>query len=183
MTHEDELHDRRQKRIESGAFYPVVLVGPERSALVVGGGAVATRKVRGLLEGGFGVTVLSPEITDELRQLHASGAIGHVPGSFPDGAPEVGIFNLIFAATNHREANRAVARAANAAGVPVNVADDPEGSDFFTTAVIRHPEEGVLISISTFGQSPGRAKRLRQAITAAIEGVDWEAEGGLANLD
>lgn len=145
--------------------YPISLVGlAERRAVVIGGGAVATRKAAGLLEAGAQVTVISPEATPELRAWAAAGRIvlhmrGYQPGDL------VGAF-LVIAATDDGTVNRAVWAEATRRGCLVNVVDDPAHSNFISPAIIRRDE--ITVAIQTGGASPALARRLRERLEAAI---------------
>lgn len=156
-----------------GAFYPLVLVGEGRHAIVLGGGGVATRKVQRLLGAGVHPTVLSPELSPDLQRLAADGEIIWLRGTFPDQRPDVASFDLAIAASNDSATNAAFAEECNVAGVWVNVVDDPERSDFINPAVIHLEDQGLVVTISTFGQSPGRAKRLRERLEELLKGMDW----------
>lgn len=134
-------------------------------ALVVGGRAVAERKVRGLLEAGFRVTVVAPEIGETIR---AAGVECRVR------AFEVGDIDghaIVFACTNSREVNRGVGEAARAAGIFVVVADSQEESTFFTPAV--HRDGDLVVAVSTGGASPTLAMEVRDRIASALGG-GWD---------
>ncbi len=162
----DQSHE--QPRItethESQAFetaYPITLTNL-RGALVVvvGGGAVGERKLRGLLAAGAAVQLISPAVTPELRTLADSGAITWHARPYQPG-DLVGA-RLVFTATDQRAVNAQVADDAAALGLLCNVADDPHAGDFHLPAVYREP--GLLVAVSTEGASPTRAKRLRDQI-------------------
>jgi len=152
-------------RREATVHYPMLLTGKSRRALVVGAGTVARRKVAALQEAGVEVTVLAP---------HASSLEGvtAIDGVWPQSAPALVSFDLVFAATDNRAVNADIARCAREAHVWVNLADSPEESDFYTVATIRH--EGALIAISTAGLDPARAKELRLRLEGFLNG---EASG------
>jgi cobalt-precorrin 5A hydrolase/precorrin-3B C17-methyltransferase len=143
--------------------YPITLTNL-RGALVVvvGGGAVGARKLRGLLAVGASVRLISPAATPELRALADSGAITWHARAYQPG--DLAGARLVFAATNQRAVNAQVADDAAALGLLCNVADDPRAGDFHLPAVYREPD--LLVAVSTAGTSPARAKRLRDQIAA-----------------
>jgi cobalt-precorrin 5A hydrolase / precorrin-3B C17-methyltransferase len=145
------------------ATYPIILTNL-RGALVVvvGGGAVGGRKLRGLLAVGAVVRLISPAVTPELRALATSGAIMWHARLYQPG--DLAGARLVFAATNQRAVNAQVADDAAALGLLCNVADDPRAGDFHLPAVYREPE--LLVTVSTTGTNPSRAKRLRDQIVA-----------------
>lgn len=146
------------------AYYPIFLDLAQRRCLVVGGGPVAEWKVRGLLEAGAHVLVVSPSLTDVLGIWAANGALTHLPRPFHD--EDVEGCALVIAATDRVAVNVHVAATARRRGVWVNVVDTPEACDFIAPAVVRR---GTLqIAISTGGKSPMLAKRLREGLEALI---------------
>lgn len=149
-------------------LYPVLLDLAGRPVVVVGGGRVAERKVLGLLEAGAPVRLVSPEATDRLRAVAAAGRLAWERRPFRPGDLEGAA--LAFAATDRREVNAAVRAEAHAAGVPCNVADDPDACDFQVPSVVRRGE--LLIAISTGGASPLVARRLRETLEARF-GPEW----------
>lgn len=127
-----------------------------RSCLVVGGGRVAHEKAQGLLDCGAEVTVVAPEIDDELGVL----PVRLTNRRFTD-SDVVGRF-LVIAATNDRLVNSRVSSTADRFGIPCNVADDPELCSFILPAVVRR--DPIAVAVSTGGASPALAQRLRDDI-------------------
>jgi siroheme synthase-like protein len=143
-------------------YYPIQLNLEDRTCLVVGGGAVAARKVGGLLEAGARVRVVSPRLAPELQ---ARAEAGEIEARLADYAPEHldGVV-LAFAATDDRSVNAQVAADAEARGIPVNVADSPEESRFLVPSVVRRG--ALCLSVSTGGNSPMLAARLCDELEA-----------------
>jgi len=131
---------------------------------VVGGGGVASRKARGLLESGARVVVISPEVTAEIEGMDVTvERRPYAPG-------DLGGCALAFAATDSREVNAAVAREAKENGIPVNVADRPAEGDFALPSVLRR---GALqVAVSTGGASPTLARRVRDAMEPTFA-AEW----------
>ena len=128
---------------------------------MVGGGSVATRKVSSLLESGAVPAVIAPEIRDELKQLAEQGKIDWLPESFEeallDRYPDT---VLVFGATDLREVNVKIYRAATERKIPCNIADVPDLCTFIVPAVITQGE--LMIAVSTGGSSPALARRIRE---------------------
>lgn len=150
--------------------YPIILDLRDRLCLVVGGGEVAARKVAGLLEAGATVRVVSPALVETLAAEAAAGRIEHCARFF--SSTDLAGARLVIAATADREVNAAVAMAARAQGLLVNVVDAPEEGDFWLPAVVRRGE--LLLTVSTGKASPALARRLRQQLEAAF-GPEWGA--------
>jgi siroheme synthase-like protein len=124
--------------------------------VLVGGGEVANRKARKLLQARAKVVVISPEVEPEL----ASMAVEVRQRPYRAGDLE-GAF-LVFAATDRREVNAAVAREARERGIPVNVADSPAEGDFALPSTLRRGR--LQVAVSTGGASPALARRIRQEL-------------------
>lgn len=125
-------------------------------ALVVGGGAVAARKVRSLVEGGFATTVVAPEVNGAIAQSGATVRARRFEAGDTAG------FALVFACTDDRAVNQGVGAEAREAGIPVLVADSQEESTFFSPAV--HRDGSLLVGVSTGGASPSLARLLRDRV-------------------
>jgi len=144
--------------------YPVVLRLSGKRVLVVGGGAVAARKVEGLLASGAAVTVVAPVVVAELRDAAARGEVEIVERSYRPGDLE-GAW-LVLTATDDDTTQQQVFDDAEAAGIWVNAADDPQRCSFFLPAV--HRREPVLVAVSTQGTSPALAAWLRDRVAAVL---------------
>jgi len=153
-----------------GGYYPVMMNIEGRRCVVVGGGAVAERKTKGLLEAGADVLVVSPALTPGLEALGASGRIRLERRPFASG--DLKDAALAFAASDSPEANAAAAAEAVAAGIPVNRADHGDAGTFITPAVVRRG--GLLVAVSASGAGPGLASRLAKTIDEEYGG-EWEA--------
>lgn len=137
-------------------LYPVALILAGRRCLVVGGGRVAHQKVRGLLDAHADVTVVAPEIDERLWELPVSCE------RRPYRSPEAAGYRLVVAATGQPEVNQQVYDDADAAGVWVNSADDPERCSVVLPARIRRGR--LLVTVSTQGHSPAVSAWLRSRL-------------------
>jgi siroheme synthase-like protein len=122
---------------------------------VVGGGRVAAQKVAGLLEAEAVVHVIAPEVDDAIA---ARPGVTVERRAYRDG--DVAGHRLVIAASDDPEVNHAVAAAADAADLWVNVADDPDHCTFTLPSKIRRGP--VLVTFSTGGTSPALATWLRR---------------------
>ena len=150
-------------------YYPIMMDIRDRRCLVVGGGAVAARKVGALLGAGGRVTVVSPQLHAELQALRDQGLIEHVNREYRredlDGTV------LVFAATDNPEVNQAVCCEAKTRGVSVNSATQPEEGTFTVPAMIHRGE--MTVAISTGGVSPALAQGLRRVLEKEL-GQEYE---------
>jgi precorrin-2 dehydrogenase/sirohydrochlorin ferrochelatase len=145
------------KKAKGLASYPMFLNISGKRCVVIGGGQVARRKVRTLLEHGASVEVISPDLCPELNKLVETGEVkvrrrryqaGDLPGAF-----------LVITASDDSEINRQVVKEAKGKSVLVNATDDPENSDFIAPSSVRRGD--MTIAISTTGRSPALARKIR----------------------
>ncbi|HEY5678010.1 MAG TPA: uroporphyrinogen-III C-methyltransferase, partial [Myxococcales bacterium] len=158
-------------------MYPAMLGLRDRRVLVVGGGEVALHKVEALIAQGARVTVVAPECCAGLDRLALRGEIDLRRRRYRDGdaggyalVRDANGFGLVFAATDDREVNGRVCAEACAAGIWVNVADDPELCTFHLPARV---ERGAFqIAIGSGGGAPFVVRRLRQLLERRF-GPEW----------
>jgi precorrin-2 dehydrogenase/sirohydrochlorin ferrochelatase len=142
--------------------FPIHIDIRGKLAVIIGGGGVAQRKCLSLLDAGAKVRVISPELVPAMRKLASEHRIDHLSREYRQGDLENAF--LVFAATNRREANMAVAVEATALGIPVNVADSPELSTFVSPALVSRGD--LLLTISTGGKSPALSGKIRRDLEA-----------------
>lgn len=143
-------------------LYPLNVDLSGRSLILVGGGRVAERKACSILSAGTeaSICVIAPKVTSVLQEHAAAGRLCWKQTCYADGMLE-GAF-LVYAATNLREVNAAVASEAKRRGIPVNVIDDPAASTFQVPASIRRGE--LMLSVSTAGGSPALSRAIRMEL-------------------
>ena len=132
--------------------------------MVIGGGGVANRKARKLLQARAKVVVISPEVRPELASVATEAhrrpyREGDLKGAF-----------LAFTATDTREVNAAVAQEARERGIPVNVADSLSEGDFALPSTLRRGQ--LQVAVSTGGASPTLARRIRRELEEVF-GFEW----------
>lgn len=146
--------------------YPINLVQMQNApVVVVGGGLVGERKVRGLLAAGAAVTLISPDSTPQVRKWAETGRITWQQRTYQAG-DIASCPALVFAATSERTVNAQVAQDAATLGLLCNVADAPEEGSFYLPAVYR--EAGLVVAVSTEGISPARAQQIRDQLAALL---------------
>jgi len=138
-------------------FYPVFLNIWGTRCVVIGGGGVALRKVKTLLEYGADVDVISPLICSELQQLAEKGEICIIQRHYQKG--DLKKARLVIAATDDQKVNIQVSEEARSNNVLVNVADNPDYSDFIVPSTLHRGD--MRIAISTGGKSPALSRKIR----------------------
>ena len=141
-------------------YYPVFMNVKGKKCVVIGGGQVALRKVRILLEHGADVEVISPDLYPELAELAERGEIRALTREYQAGDLENAF--VAIAAINNNEINQRVAVEARRRAVLVNVVDDAEKSDFIVPSYLRRGD--VAIAVSTGGKSPALARKIRSRL-------------------
>ena len=145
-------------------YFPIFLNIRDRDCLVGGGGQVAARKVYLLHRAGGCVSVVSPDLCDELQRWADAGVLHHMQKTFEPA--DIQGQTVIIAATDNAQVNQQVAELANQQGIPVNVVDNPESGTFITPSII--DRDPVQIAISTGGSSPVLARLLRAKLETVI---------------
>ena len=153
MKASDEAHERC-------AYYPIYLNLRDKPVLVVGGGAVAARKIVSLVDAGARVRVVAPHVVSSIESLSESGLIDLECREWCSGDGD-DVF-LIYAATDFPDVNEAVFTEAEACGALVNVVDDPKHCNFIVPSVVKRGS--FQVAVSTGGASPTLAKRVRHEL-------------------
>jgi precorrin-2 dehydrogenase/sirohydrochlorin ferrochelatase len=146
------------------SLFPMFLKLEDRECLVVGAGAIGEPKIRSLLVAGAKVRVVALEARPAVAEWARLGVITWDARSFEPKDVEGAV--LVVAATSLREVNEAVFQAARSRGILCNAVDDPDRCDFYYGSLVRRGD--LQVAISTAGQSPALAQRLRHDIEARI---------------
>lgn len=146
------------------AYFPFYIDIEKKNILVVGGGAVALRKVEKLLPFNPVITVVSPEICNEIVKL----GVKTVKRVFADSDLD-GIFCVI-SATNNSQVNEHIYRLCSEKNIPVNTVDDKERCTFIFPALVK--ENGVTAGITTSGKSPVYAKYVKEQLMQLLENIN-----------
>ena len=146
--------------------YPVALRLKGKSCVVVGGGAVAARKVSGLLQAEAQVVVISPALDDALREQDRRAGLHWLAERWQPGTLQRLRPTLVFAVTDEPHTNEAVAAEARSLGALVNVADDGAAGDFSNMATLHRPP--LLVALASAGSSPALVRWLRDRIAECV---------------
>ncbi|MEN9658496.1 MAG: uroporphyrinogen-III C-methyltransferase [Pseudomonadota bacterium] len=145
-------------------YFPLFLNLHEQNCLIIGGGDVAARKIRLLAAAGGRITVVAPQLCEELASAAEAGKLIYLAEIFCEA--QLQNVRLVIAATDSEEVNRQVFEACEARGILVNAVDDPASCRFITPAIVdRSP---LVIAISTSGGVPVLARQLRTQLEALI---------------
>ncbi len=158
------------------SLFPIFLKLAGRRCLVVGAGLIAESKIQSLLAADAVVTVVAPHALPSVEDLAAAGEVQWERREFVDADLD-GMF-LAVAGTNVPAVNRAVFAGAHHRDILCNAVDDPPYCDFYFPSVVRRGE--LQIAISTAGESPALAQRLRKEINEQLprDTGEWMQELG-----
>ncbi len=141
-------------------YYPIFLELNERRCVVIGGGAVAERKIAALVQTGARVTVIAPELTANLADWSQRESIHVITRAYRPG--DLAGCEIAFVATDDPQVNAAAYKEGKSRGVWVNTADDPTHCDFILPSMLRR---GTLtVAISTGAASPALARTVREEL-------------------
>jgi precorrin-2 dehydrogenase / sirohydrochlorin ferrochelatase len=157
-------------------LFPMFMKLEGRSCLVVGAGTVGEPKISSLIAAGATVRVIAPSGTSAVAEWAGTGAITWETRTF-DPTDLDGVF-VVIAATNSRAVNATIFQEARQRNILCNVVDDPGHCDFYYPAVVRRGE--LQLAISTNGQSPALAQRIRRELEIQFgpEYGEWLEELG-----
>ncbi|MGO8671848.1 MAG: bifunctional precorrin-2 dehydrogenase/sirohydrochlorin ferrochelatase [Capsulimonadaceae bacterium] len=155
-------------------FYSIGLDLAGKACVVVGGGSVACRRARSLIESGGRVRVISPDATPELQSLARDGVLDWIPEPYRPDALDGAL--LAVAATDDSAVNERITIDGRARGVLVNRVDCPNEGDFIVPATVSRGD--LTLTVNTGGASPSLAAVLREDLEAAY-GPEW---AGLAEV-
>ncbi len=145
-------------------FFPAFLKLDGRAVLLVGGGAVAVRKARLLLDAGASLTVVAPDIADFFADKAERGELRTEQREFRDA--DLDEKWLVVSATGKPDVERQVARAAERARVFCNAVDDVDNCSYITPAIV--DRDPVVIAISSAGTAPVLARRIRRQLESTL---------------
>jgi len=155
-------------------LYPISVNLKEKRCLVIGGGAIAERRVLGLVEQCARITLVAPDATPKLQEMTASGALDWQRENYKKELMDNAF--LVIAATNDSDVNAAIARDAQMRNILVCRADAYEDGNFTTPAIVRRGK--LVFTVTTEGQSPTLAAILRERLELEYD-AKWEAFAAL----
>ncbi len=151
-----------------GRYFPLFVNLEGKEILIFGAGAIAARRIRGLIDFGAKLTVVAPKACAPIRELSGKGALTWRVGEYGPGMLK-GAF-LVLAATDQKDVNEAVWRECREAGIPVNVCSDREKCDFYFPGLA---VAGDVVAGVTAG---GENHRLAREVTERIRRVLSDSE-------
>jgi siroheme synthase-like protein len=149
---------------KSAKYFPVLIDLSQFPALVIGGGTIAYRKIMNLLEFGGTVTVIAPELCDEIIELNNEKKIEVIRRKFEKG--DIKAYKLVFVATGDEEVDRQIYDEGIEEGALLNVADVPDLCNFIMPSFIKKGD--FTVAVSSQGQSPFLVKSMKEKIETTL---------------
>jgi precorrin-2 dehydrogenase / sirohydrochlorin ferrochelatase len=159
-------------------YYPIYIDIEDRDVVIIGGGNVCARKAETMMKYGANVTIVSPELTDEIEEWAREGKLELKRKRYQEGDLDGAV--LVIASTDDQTVNEQVAADCRRRKIPVNVVDVTPLCEFIVPAII---ESGsIQIAVSTGGKSPAIARTLKEDLQRAIGPEYSEVNEVLASL-
>jgi len=168
--------DELQRRVDVKTLFPIFVKLDGRQVLVVGAGRVGEPKIGGFLPTGARIRVVAHEASTAVREWARNGKLALEERGF--ALSDLDNAFLVVVATSSRDLNELIFQEAHARRILCNVVDVPEQCDFYYPAVVQRGD--LQIAISTSGQSPSLAQRIRQQLERQFGPgyAQWVAELG-----
>lgn len=151
-------------------FFPMFVDLSDKKIVVVGGGNIATRRIKTLLQFTRNITAVAPKTTMELHELGKAGFVNLIDR--PVKRSDFTMAFMVIAATNDWKLNDEIYRVCKEEGIYVNVADDKSKCDFYFPGIYMQDE--VVVGITASGLNHKKARKVRVAIQEAMEASDNE---------
>ena len=151
-------------------YFPMFVNLENKNIVVVGGGNIATRRVKTLLKFSRNITVIAPQMTIELQELGKTGQI--VTVFRPVKRTDFKQAYMVIAATNEWKINDEIYRICKQEGIYVNVVSDKEKCDFYFPGIFM--QDDLVVGITASGLDHKKARRLREEIEKALEKIAGE---------
>lgn len=146
------------------AYFPFMMEAEGKRCIIAGGGKIACRKAETMLSFGAGVTLIAPELSEELESLAIREKIPvHKRKFFNEDAEGA---DFVIAASDDEAANSQISKICREKKIPVNVVDVKEECSFIFPAVIRR--KNVIVTVSTGGESPALCAYLKNKLEKEI---------------
>jgi siroheme synthase-like protein len=142
-------------------FAPISVNVKDRNILIVGGGKSALLKARGISRFTENITVIAPEIVEELKVISLN--------TIYEAYKEIHLDNffMVYACTNDTILNEKIRQDCQQRNILCSICDNPDDSTFVSPAIYKNQD--ITISIGTNGNSPKRAISIRNQIQELIE--------------
>ena len=160
-------------------YFPLFVPLDGKTALLFGGGAVAARRLRGLIQFGVRVSVTAPRFCEQVRALaeRYPDQVTLTEGVYEPGT--IADADVVLSATDDPEADEMIFEECRSKGILVNIASDQHKCDFYFPALIE--QDGIVIGVCSGGTDHRKVRRVSEAIRRALAELEWEEEANEAD--
>ena len=162
-------------------YFPLFVPLDGKTALLFGGGAVAARRLRGLIQFGVRVSVTAPRFCEQVRALaeRYPDQVTLTEGVYEPGT--IADADVVLSATDDPEADEMIFEECRSKGILVNTASDKKKCDFYFPALIE--QDGIVIGVCSGGTDHRKVRRVSDAIRKALAETEREEEANEADPD
>lgn len=150
--------EERMSSLDKKPYFPLFIDISKKRIVVIGGGKIGERRIETLLEFSDHIVVISPKVTDRLKDLSRDGRIEWISDVYREEMTEGA--DLVLAATDDAACNTRVVEDCRARGIPVNTSHRKELCDFYFPGIIR--QENLVMGFSSGGQDHRKVRELRE---------------------
>ena len=162
-------------------YFPLFVPLDGKTAVLVGGGAVAARRLRGLIQFGVRVSVTAPRFCEQVRALaeRYPDQVTLTEGVYEPGT--IADADVVLSATDDPEADEMIFEECRSKGILVNIASDQHKCDFYFPALIE--QDGIVIGVCSGGTDHRKVRRVSDTIRKALAETEREEEANEADPD
>ena len=154
--------------VKFSKYFPMFVDLTDKKIKVFGGGEIATRRIKTLLNFTSNIEVISPSVTEKLNNIINSGKIKYIKDEYKE---EYVTGDLVLSLTNSREVNNKVYLKCREKGILCNIGDKKEECDFYFPGVAF--KDNVVVGVTSSGENHSEAKKVTQNIKALLGGAVW----------
>ena len=151
-------------------YFPIFIDLSEKHIVVVGAGKIASRRVRTLLEFAGKITVVAPEISEEILAMAGKGPVQLKKRAFEEA--DLDGTDMVLAITDDKELNKKIGTLCKEKKIPVNTSHDKDLCDFYFPGVVQ--KENVVVGVTASGKDHKQAKEVTEKIREALDNMEEE---------
>ena len=149
-------------------YFPIFIDLSEKHIAVVGAGKIASRRVRTLLEFVGKITVIAPEISEEILAMAGKGPVQLKRRAFEE--TDLDGVDMVLAITDDKELNKKIGALCKEKRIPVNTSHDKDLCDFYFPGVVQ--KENVVVGVTASGKDHKQAKEVTEKIREALDNME-----------
>ncbi len=149
-------------------YFPIFIDLSEKHIVVVGAGKIASRRVRTLLEFAGKITVVAPEISEEILAMAGKGPVQLKKRAFEEA--DLDGTDMVLAITDDKELNKKIGTLCKEKKIPVNTSHDKDLCDFYFPGVVQ--KENVVVGVTASGKDHKQAKEVTKKIREVLDNME-----------